>query len=52
MKTNCTDQTLAELAVGLRETGRLSVIEGDEDQETLAQIICSLGLAETPANGN
>jgi hypothetical protein len=52
MKTNCTDQTLAELAVGLRETGRLSVIEGDQDQDTLAQIICSLGLAEAPANGN
>jgi superfamily II DNA or RNA helicase len=52
MKTNCTDQTLAELAVGLRETGRLSVIEGDEDQETLAQIICSLGLVEASANGD
>jgi hypothetical protein len=52
MKTNCTDQTLAELAMGLRETGRLSIVEGDEDQETLAQIICSLGLAEGQANGN
>lgn len=52
MKTNCTDQTLAELAVGMRETGRLSIVEGDEDQETLAQIICSLGLAEAQGNGN
>jgi superfamily II DNA or RNA helicase len=52
MKTNCTDQNLAELAMNLRETGRLSIVEGDEDQETLAQIICSLGLAEGQANGN
>jgi hypothetical protein len=52
IKTDCTDQTLAELAMGLRETGRLSIVEGDEDQETLAQIICSLGLAEGQANGN
>ena len=52
MKTNCTDQTLAELAMNLRETGRLSIVEGDEDQETLAQIICSLGLAEGQANAN
>ena len=46
MKTNCTDQSLAELAMGLREGGRLSIIEGDDEQETLAQIICSLGLVE------
>jgi hypothetical protein len=52
MKTNCTDQTLAELATGLRETGRLSIVEGDEDQETVAQIICSLGLVESQGNGN
>lgn len=52
MKTDCTDQTLAELAMGLRETGRLSIVEGDEDQENLAQIICSLGLAEGQADGN
>jgi len=52
MKTDCTDQTLAELATGLRETGRLSIVEGDEDQETVAQIICSLGLVESQGNGN
>ena len=52
MKTDCTDQTLAELATGLRETGRLSIVEGDEDQETVAQIICSLGLVERQGNGN
>jgi superfamily II DNA or RNA helicase len=52
MKTDCTDQALAELAMGLRETGRLSIVEGDEDHETLAQIICSLGLVEGQANGN
>jgi superfamily II DNA or RNA helicase len=46
MKTDCTDQTLAELAMGLRETGRLSIVEGDDDQEAVAQIICSLGLVE------
>jgi hypothetical protein len=43
---------LAELATGLRETGRLSIVEGDEDQETVAQIICSLGLVESQGNGN
>ncbi len=52
MKTDCTDQTLAELATGLRETGRLSIVEGDDDQETVAQIICSLGLVESQGNGD
>jgi hypothetical protein len=52
MKTDCTDQTLAELAMGLREDGRLSIVEGDEDHETEAQIICSLGLVEGQQNGN
>jgi hypothetical protein len=46
MKTDCTDQALADLAMSLRETGRLSVIEGDNDHEAHAQIICSLGLVE------
>jgi len=43
---------LAELAVGLRETGRLSVVEGDDNQDNLAQIICSLGLVEGQADGD
>lgn len=46
MKTDCTDQALAELAMSLRESGRLSIIEGDDEQEASAQIICSLGLVE------
>ncbi len=46
MKTECTDQALAELAMSLRESGRLSIIEGDDEQEASAQIICSLGLVE------
>jgi len=46
MKTNCTDQALAELAMSLRESSRLSIIEGNEEQEIPAQIICSLGLVE------
>ena len=52
MKTDCTDQSLAELAMGLRESGRLSIVEGDDEQETLAQIICSLGLVEGQGNGD
>jgi superfamily II DNA or RNA helicase len=52
MKANCTDQTLAELAISLRENGRLSIVEGDGDQETVTQIICSLGLVERQGNGN
>lgn len=52
MKTGCTDQTLAELAVGLRETGRLSIVENEEEPETLAEIICSLGLVEEQKNGD
>ena len=52
MKTGCTDQDLAELAIGLREAGRLSIVESEEEPETLAHIICSLGLVEEPGNGN
>jgi len=52
MKSGCTDQDLAELAVGLRETGRLSIVESEEEPETLAHIICSLGLVEGQGNGN
>jgi superfamily II DNA or RNA helicase len=51
IKANCTDQTLAELTISLRENGRLSIIEGDGDQEVATQIICSLGLAERQGNG-
>lgn len=52
MKTGITDQALAELAMSLREDGRLSIVEGDEEHETAAHIICSLGLSEAPHNGN
>jgi hypothetical protein len=52
MKSNCTDQNLAELAMSLREGGRLSIVEGDEEPETLAQIICSLSLVEGKGNGD
>jgi superfamily II DNA or RNA helicase len=52
MKTGDTDQALAELAVSLREDGRLSIVEGDEEHETLAQIICSLGLTDGAHNAN
>ena len=40
------------LAMSLREDGRLSIVEGDEEHETAAHIICSLGLSEAPHNGN
>lgn len=52
MKTDATDESLAELAMSLREAGRLSIVEGDEEHENLAQIICSLGLVERQAGGN
>jgi hypothetical protein len=52
MKTGDTDQALAELAVSLREDGRLSIVEGDEEHETLAQIICSLGLTDGAQNAH
>lgn len=52
IKTGCTDQDLAELAMALREEGRLSVVENEEEPETLAHIICSLGLVEGEGNGN
>jgi superfamily II DNA or RNA helicase len=52
MKTGDTDQALAELAVSLREEGRLSIVEGDEEHETLAQIICSLGLTDGVQNAH
>lgn len=52
LKTECTDQSLAELAMGLREGGRLSIVEGDDERETLTQIICSLGLVEGQGNGD
>jgi superfamily II DNA or RNA helicase len=46
MKNECTDQSLAELAMGLRENGRLSIVEGGDEQEAATQILCSLGLVE------
>jgi hypothetical protein len=52
MKTGDTDQALAELTVSLREDGRLSIVEGDEEHETLAQIICSLGLTDGVHNAH
>jgi superfamily II DNA or RNA helicase len=52
LKANDSDQALAELAVSLREEGRLSIVEGDEEHETLAQIICSLGLTDGATNAN
>ena len=52
MKAGLTDQALAELAMSLREDGYLSIVEGDEEHETAAHIICSLGLAEGQQNGN
>jgi hypothetical protein len=52
MKTGVTDQALADLAMSLREDGRLSIVEGDEEHDSIAQIICSLGLSEAAKNGN
>jgi hypothetical protein len=52
MKVGLTDQALAELAMSLREDGHLSIVEGDEEHETAAHIICSLGLSEASHNGN
>ena len=49
LRTGASDQELAELAMRLREEGRLSRIEsGGERREP--QIICSLGL-RSPARG-
>lgn len=44
MKTGADDETVVRIAMTLREDGRLSVIHEDGDDETEAQIICSLGL--------
>jgi superfamily II DNA or RNA helicase len=52
MKTGVTDQALADLAMSLREDGRLSIVEGDEEHDFVAQIICSLGLSEVSTNGD
>jgi hypothetical protein len=38
--------------MSLREDGRLSIVEGDEEHDSIAQIICSLGLSEVATNGN
>lgn len=52
IKTGCTDQDLAELAMALREEGRLSIVENEEEPETLAHIICSLGLVDGVGDGD
>ena len=44
LRSNVTDDTLAEMVVSLRKERRLSIIE-EEHQEQEPRIICSLGLA-------
>lgn len=45
LRAGISDQQLAELVVGLRDEGRLVMLE-EEREEQEPQIICSLGLAE------
>jgi superfamily II DNA helicase RecQ len=46
MKSGADDETIARLAIMLREESRLSVIQEDGDNEAETHIICSLGLTE------
>ena len=45
LRAGISDQQLAELVVGLRDEGRLVMLE-EEREEQEPQIICSLGLVE------
>jgi superfamily II DNA or RNA helicase len=44
IRTHADDEVIVNLAMTLREEGRLSVIEEDGDEAPKAQIICSMGL--------
>jgi superfamily II DNA or RNA helicase len=44
LRTRAEDDVIANLAMTLREEGRLSVVEEDGDEAPKAQIICSMGL--------
>ena len=47
LRLGITDDQLAELAIALREEGRLCLVH-DEEESREPQIICSLGLAAAP----
>lgn len=47
LRSNGSDDALAKLAIDLRDEGRLSQIQTDEDRGGDARIICSLGLIQT-----
>ncbi len=46
LRANGSDDTLAKLAIELRDENRLSQIQNDEHSEEDARIICSLGLIQ------
>lgn len=52
MKSGADDETIARLAMSLREDARLSIIQEDGDEQRESQIICSLGLAGGSPSGN
>ena len=44
LKTGISDEELAQLVVSLREDGRLSLINEEDNKSNEPQIICSMGL--------
>jgi len=53
LRANGSDDTLAKLAMDLREEGKLSQIHEDEESRSDARIICSLGLiGDSPNAGD
>jgi hypothetical protein len=50
LRSNGSDDTLAKLAMDLREEGKLSQIHEDEQSRSDARIICSLGLMGDSSN--
>jgi hypothetical protein len=52
MKSGADDETIARLAMALREETRLNVVQENGEEEREAHIICSLGIAGGEPNAN
>lgn len=52
MKSGADDETVAHLAMSLREEAKLSVVQEDGEEQRETQIICSLGLSGGKTNVN
>jgi hypothetical protein len=51
IRTRADDEVIVNLAMTLREEGRLSVVEEDGDEVSKSQIICSMGLVGSKSTG-